>query len=826
MKAPAPTKLGIQPPAQRSDRAIVTLDGVTEQNQEQVARAWLAAVVESSDDAIVSKTLEGVITSWNRAAETMFGYTAAEAVGRPITLIIPAERWAEEADVLARVRRGEKVDHFETERVGKDGRRVTISLTVSPVKDAAGHVIGASKVARDITGRRKLEADILLRARELQRANERLRESEERLHLSQQVAHIGTFDWNIETGVNIWTPELEAMHGLAPGGFSNTQTAWENLLHPDDREAALRCVALALRTGQPGEGEWRVVWPNGAVHWIAARFQAFKNEAGQPVRLAGVNVDITERRQAEKKLRDSELRFRRFMEQLPGLAWIKDRAGRYVYANDAAERAFGIRVTELLGRTDRELFPPETAARFEEHDQRALDSEAGIQTIEALRHPDGTVHHSLVSKFPIAGREGEDIVVGGVAIDITERKQYEDALADADRRKNEFLAMLAHELRNPLAPIRNALEIMRRVAGSESSSPHSIDAAVAMMERQVGHMVRLVDDLLDVGRISRGKIELRRERVELASIVHHAVEAARPLCESMGHELTVTLPTEPIYLSADPIRLAQVVGNLLNNACKFTGNGGHIGLTVERAGGENAPAETVIRVRDDGIGIAADQLPRIFDLFTQVEGARVRSAAGLGIGLTLARNLVELHGGTIEAHSDGLGQGSEFVVRLPILMEAFRTPTEPGETGVAAVPSRRILVVDDNRDAAESLATLLQLNGHETRTVYDGVAAVEAAARFEPDVVLLDIGLPRLDGYEAGRRIRAQHRDKRLTLVALTGRGLGEDRRRSDEAGFDAHMVKPVEPDALMRMLSELGPVRAGVMSASTRSDAGEPAPG
>jgi len=803
MTAPVPTKSGEAPPAQNNKRIVLAIEDATERKrEEEEVRARLAAVVESSDDAIVSKTLEGIITSWNRAAEGMFGYSAAEAVGQHITLIIPVERRAEEDDVLARVRRGEKVDHFETERVAKDGRRVTISLTVSPLKDGAGHIIGASKVARDITERRKMEADIALRARELQLANERLRESEERLHLSQQVAHIGTFDWNIETGVSIWTPELEAIHGLAPGGFSNTQTAWQELLHPDDREAALRCVALALRTGQPGEGEWRVVWPNGMVHWIAARFQAFKDEAGKPVRLTGVNVDITQRKQAEEKLRESELRFRRFMQQLPGLAWIKDRAGRYVYANDAVEKAFGIGLTELLGRTDRELFPPETAAQFGEHDQLALDSEAGIQTIEALQHPDGTVHHSLVSKFPIAVREGEDALVGGVAIDITERKQYEDALADADLRKNEFLAMLAHELRNPLAPIRNALEIMRRAAGGESS--HSIASTVAMMERQVGHIVRLVDDLLDVGRISRGKIELRRERVELSSVVYHAVEAARPLCESLGHELTVTLPPEPIYLSADPTRLTQVVGNLLNNACKFTGKGGHIWLTVEGAGGGNAPGETYIRVRDDGIGIAADQLPRIFDMFAQVETSRARSTAGLGIGLTLVRNLVELHGGTVEAHSGGVGQGSEFVVRLPILMETPRIPTRPITTSSPATPTRRILVVDDNRDAAESLALLLQLMGHETRAVYDGLEAVEAAKKFQPDVVLLDIGLPKLDGYEAARRIRAQQRDKRLTLVALTGWGMGEDLRRSDEAGFDAHMVKPVEPDALLRLLAEL----------------------
>jgi len=803
MTAPVPTKSGEAPPAQNNERIVLAIEDATERKrEEEEVRARLAAVVESSDDAIVSKTLEGIITSWNRAAEGMFGYSAAEAVGQHITLIIPVERRAEEDDVLARVRRGEKVDHFETERVAKDGRRVTISLTVSPLKDGAGHIIGASKVARDITERRKMEADIALRARELQLANERLRESEERLHLSQQVAHIGTFDWNIETGVNLWTPALEAIHGLTPGGFSNTQTAWQKLLHPDDREAALRCVELALRTGQPGEGEWRVVWPNGMVHWIAARFQAFKDEAGKPVRLTGVNVDITQRKQAEEKLRESELRFRRFMQQLPGLAWIKDRAGRYVYANDAVEKAFGIGLTELLGRTDRELFPPETAAQFGEHDQLALDSEAGIQTIEALQHPDGTVHHSLVSKFPIAVREGEDALVGGVAIDITERKQYEDALADADLRKNEFLAMLAHELRNPLAPIRNALEIMRRAAGVESS--HSITSAVAMMERQVGHIVRLVDDLLDVGRISRGKIELRRERVELSSVVYHAVEAARPLCESLGHELTVTLPPEPIYLSADPTRLTQVVGNLLNNACKFTGKGGHIWLTVEGAGGGNAPGETYIRVRDDGIGIAADQLPRIFDMFAQVETSRTRSTAGLGIGLTLVRNLVELHGGTVEAHSGGVGQGSEFVVRLPILMETPRIPTRPITTSSPATPTRHILVVDDNRDAAESLALLLQLMGHETRAVYDGLEAVEAAKKFQPDVVLLDIGLPKLDGYEAARRIRAQQRDKRLTLVALTGWGMGEDLRRSDEAGFDAHMVKPVEPDALLRLLAEL----------------------
>ena len=320
------------------------------------------------------------------------------------------------------------------------------------------------------------------------------------------------------------------------------------------------------------------------------------------------------------------------------------------------------------------------------------------------------------------------------------------------------------------------------------------------MQRQVGHMVRLVDDLLDVSRISRGKIELRKEPVELASVVNHAVEAVRPLCESMDHELTVTLPPKPTYLNADPTRLAQVVGNLLNNACKFTEKGGRIRLTVERDG-----KQAVIRVQDTGIGIAAEQLPRIFEMFTQVDTSLERSRDGLGIGLTLVKNLVEMHDGTVEARSAGVGQGSEFVVRLPLLSEPLPAlPQQPSGVKPVATVQRRILVVDDNRDAAESLAMLLKLSGHEVHTAHDGLEAVEAAAKFQPDVILLDIGLPRLNGYEAARRIREQQRDKGLMLVALTGWGQEEDRRRSEEAGFDAHLVKPVDLAALSKLLVEL----------------------
>jgi PAS domain S-box-containing protein len=382
--------------------------------------------------------------------------------------------------------------------------------------------------------------------------------------------------------------------------------------------------------------------------------------------------------------------------------------------------------------------------------------------------------------------------------DVSALRERADELAEHDRRKNEFLAMLAHELRNPLAPIRNALQIIR-LTGMDG---HAVQMASEMMERQMGQMVRLVDDLLDVNRISRGKIELQKGRIELASSIRHAVEAVRSLYKDMNHELTVTLPPQPIYLNADPTRLAQVVGNLLNNACKFTDKGGQISLTAERDG-EHA----VIRVRDSGIGIAADQLPRIFDMFVQVDTSLERSVGGLGIGLTLVKNLVEMHNGTVVVDSAGVGQGSEFVVRLPIMVEPLKPPSpEPTDSEAKTATARRILVVDDNPDSATSLAMLMKITGNETHTAFDGLEAVEAAATFKPDVILLDIGLPKLNGYEACRRIRQQPWGKNIVMVALTGWGQEEDREKSRDAGFNGHIIKPVEFAALTKLLADLLP--------------------
>lgn len=378
-----------------------------------------------------------------------------------------------------------------------------------------------------------------------------------------------------------------------------------------------------------------------------------------------------------------------------------------------------------------------------------------------------------------------------------ENAQLYAELREADRLKDEFLAMLAHELRNPLAPIRNSLHIMKQPGTDARTNKEVRD----MAERQVQHMARLLDDLMDVSRISRGKIELRNESVDLKQLVSRTIEAVRPLVEERRHELTVSLPAAPIRVKGDPTRLEQVVTNLLNNSAKYTDHDGHITLRVSRQ------ADTaVLSVGDDGIGIAPEMLPKIFDLFVQAERRVDRSKGGIGIGLTLVRRLVELHGGSVEAHSAGLGKGCEFVVRLPVNDEPFASDesAHSPEHAKASLPLRRILVVDDNQDAANSLAVLLRLTGHDVRSAYDGATALAVAADFRPSMVVLDIGMPGMDGFTVARRLRENAELGPLVLVAVTGWGQQDDRRRSKQAGFDYHLVKPVDPQALVNLLTSI----------------------
>jgi signal transduction histidine kinase/CheY-like chemotaxis protein len=385
-----------------------------------------------------------------------------------------------------------------------------------------------------------------------------------------------------------------------------------------------------------------------------------------------------------------------------------------------------------------------------------------------------------------------------------ENTQLYQALREADRRKDEFLATLAHELRNPLAPIRNSLQILQM----PRLDAETVERTREMMERQLNHLVRLVDDLLDVARVMRGKIELRLEQIELATIIARAVETVQPLVDAQGHALSVRLPSESLAIDADPVRLAQVVGNLLTNAAKYTEPNGRIWLTAQLDGDT-----AVLRIRDNGIGITPNMLPRIFELFVQVDQASTKAQGGLGIGLTLVKNLVEMHNGSVEAFSEGLGKGSEFVVRLPISaqkpdrdhgIEAGRQTHEPPSPS-----GYRLLVVDDNQDAANSLGLLLKLQGHEVRVAYSGMAALEITKTYAPDVVFMDIGMPGMDGYEVARRIREQPGLGKVVMAALTGWGQREDRRRTAEAGFNYHLVKPPEQTAIEGVLAELKRTKA-----------------
>ena len=420
------------------------------------------------------------------------------------------------------------------------------------------------------------------------------------------------------------------------------------------------------------------------------------------------------------------------------------------------------------------------------------DEELGIRAVQS-----GAQDYLIKGQVdgPLLGRSLRYAVERG-RIEEELRRRVEQ-LAELDRRKDEFLATLAHELRNPLAPIRNSLHILRLSGGSGPTAERVLE----MMERQVSHMVRLVDDLLEVSRITRGKIELRKERVTLAAVLGSAVETSRPLIESGRHHLEVSLPAEPLILEADPVRLCQVIANLLNNAAKYTEEGGQISLTARREGGEAA-----VSVRDSGLGIPPEMLPRIFDLFSQVDRTLKRSQGGLGIGLTLARTLAEMHGGRVEVRSGGPGQGSEFTVRLPLAADPSGLEGRPGEGGQQPAGSgqQRVLVVDDHRDAADSLGMLLRFLGADVLVVYDGPAALAALRTYRPSVVFLDIGMPGMDGHEVARQVRQTPEFRGVRLIALTGWGQEDDRRRSRAAGFDHHLVKPANAEAVQTLLASV----------------------
>jgi PAS domain S-box-containing protein len=535
------------------------------------------------------------------------------------------------------------------------------------------------------------------------------------------------------------------------------------------------------------------------------------------------------RLQAEESLRHSEELFRLLVESVTDYAiFMLDPDGRVATWNLGAERIKGYSAQEVIGRHFSVFYTEEAVARgWPEYELKVARAEGRFEDYGWRVRQDGSQFWANVIITAVYNH-GRLVGFSKVTRDLTEKKRAEEELQQerdlleqrveartaeltrleqelrqkveelgaADRRKDEFLATLAHELRNPLAPLRHALQLLHLADGD----PALHEKARGVMERQLAQMVRLIDDLLDVSRITRNKLQLRKERIELASVVQSAMEAIRPLIATSGHELTVALPPEPVHLDADPTRLTQIFTNLLNNAVKYTEPGGRIRLAAERQG-----SEVMVSVRDTGIGITDEHLPHLFEMFSQAAPALERSTGGLGIGLALVRGLVELHGGSVEAHSAGLGQGSEFIVRLPVAAAPVRAPSQPG--ALENSPSearRRILIADDNQDSVEVLSVVLEHFGYEVRTAHDGLQAVQAAAAFRPDVALLDIGMPGLNGYQAARRIREQPGGWDMALVAITGWGQEDDKRRAREAGFDHHLTKPVDPVDLQKLLASI----------------------
>lgn len=619
-----------------------------------------------------------------------------------------------------------------------------------------------------------------------------LRESQELLKSAQDAAGLGIHDFNPSTGELRGDDRVRELWGVGPEEQITYETFLSGL-HPDDRGPIQVAVDKALDPNGDGnyQAEYRVTnRADGITRWVAATGRAtFQN--GKPTRLISIVQDVT----ARKRVENERLRLVSIVENSLDFIGIADPQGNPLFVNKGGRRLVGMSDDYDVTKTAiRDYFVPEERDFVERVVLPALITEGRWAGDLTFRHWQTNapipVYYNL---FRIDDPEsGKPINIATVTQDMTERRRAEAALREQDQRKDEFLATLAHELRNPLAPIRNSLQIMKLAAGN----PEVLERSRSIMERQIEQLTRLIEDLMDLSRISRGLVVLRKSRMPLGDVVRNAVETSRPLIDQQGHELIVNVPLDPIYVNGDGARLAQVFANLLNNAAKYTERGGRIRLCVERQGNE-----AVVSVEDNGVGIPTHMLSKIFDMFTQVDRSLEKSQGGLGIGLNIAKYLVEMHDGSIGVHSDGQGLGSRFTVRLPMLPAFVAATPNIGEKTVSAA-RRRVLVVDDNSDAAETLHMMLSLMGNDTKVAADGAEAVTMAAAFLPDVILMDIGMPQLNGYDACRQIRKLPCGERVVMVACTGWGQEQDRRKSQEAGFDFHMVKPMDLVLLEKVLA------------------------
>jgi PAS domain S-box-containing protein len=772
---------------------------VTEIKQAECDRAMLAAIVESSQDAIISKTLDGVIRSWNAGAERLFGYSPQEAVGRPITLIVPPQKRQEEAAILERLRRGERIEHFETVRVAKEGRLIDISLTISPLRDSRGTLIGASKVARDITDRK--------------RAVSALRESEERFRGMAELLPVGIYTCEAKGGtITYFNAKAAELWGRSPklGDADERFCGSLELYLPDG--APLRhheCpMATAMHDGQSRRNvEVTVLRPDGSRVTVLVNIDPLRDEHGEIVGAINVFHDITPLKHAESALRDQTDNLQTLLETLPiGVLIAEDPQCRRIYGNPAASQLLRVPLGANLSKSAepeeqpshfRVLRQGETVPSLELPIQRAARGEIVQPESVDIEFNDGALVHVLITATPLYDTEGNPRGAIAGILDVSELKRAEFALREADRRKDEFLATLAHELRNPLAPIQSALHALKL-----SPKEAVRDRMQGIMQRQMQQLVRLDRrPARRVSRISRGnKIELRRQRVPNWRTVGRGGRNS-PAADrfrrsfSCRSDFATQRTSRP---DGDPQRMSQVFANLFNNSASTPNRAG--GLLLSARLHRRSACVIACATTESGSPRARSSL-RVRHC-SAGRHLLERSRGGLGIGLTLVRQLVELHGGTINAQSEGVGKGSAFTVRLP-LAAVSGSPLAPADPAASTgIAQRRILVVDDNRDSVFTLSTLLRVKGNELRSAYDGLEAVEVAAEFRPEIILMDVGMPKLNGYEATRRIRQTPWGKDVFIVALSGWGQAEDLQKSADAGCSAHLTKPVDFDVLEQLLA------------------------
>ena len=733
------------------------------------------------DYAVFLLDPEGRVASWNAGAERIKGYKPQEIIGRHFSTFYPQaaidKRWPQhELETAARL------GHFEDEgwRVRKDGAMFWANVVITAIRNEEGQLLGFSKITRDLTERRMNE--------------ERLRVSEERFRmLVDGVRDYAIFLLDPSGHVATWNTGAQRIKGYSADEIIGKHFSVFYPAEARQRNWPQTELQEASRLGHFEDEGWRLR-KDGSRFWANVVITPLRDRDGVLRGFSKITRDLTERREQEERVRHSEERFRLLLEGIEDYAvYMLDPEGRVTSWNSGAQRITGYSADEIVGQSFERFYSPEdVAAGRPSAELRTATLNRRAQDAGWRVRKDGTRFWADVVVTALHDEEGRLRGFAKVVRDLSEKKRIEN-LEEEGRHLTEFIAMLAHELRNPLAPIRNAVGIMSLATNLEPKVAWSRD----VIERQTAHLTRLVDDLLDVSRITRGKLSMHTKPIDVNAAVQRAVEAARPLIDERKHHLEVDLAPQALTVNGDMTRLVQVIVNVLNNAAKYTPQGGHIALGV-RAEGQDA----VIRVKDNGLGIPPEMIEHVFDLFAQGERTLARTEGGLGIGLTLARRIVALHGGSIQARSDGPGKGAEFTVRLPQLPSYAAGLSTHRDRGTGApLQKRSVFVVDDNADAAESMAMLLRTVGHDVRIEHDGLEALKRLTAELPDVVLLDIGLPGIDGYEVARRLREQPGGATVRIYAMTGYGQEEDRRRSLEAGFDGHLVKPVIPSDLFALV-------------------------